>query len=205
MRRRQRRLRKFLRHERLTVALALAEATHHAAPRRQKPASATVYDAPRGQKNADAEYFELSSDEEVASARGSRPAPLWEPRPQDRVERHHGEHIDEICPFVPILDVSEPQMGAQVVEFLHAIDTAIPEQVIEVPRLSPDRIPLRSLDRRPQSAEQLVEVPTDLGYVLAIIAKKFYTRRQISSMLESLSASSGERWGRENSGQGPGG
>ena len=70
MRRRQRRLRQFLRHERLTVAMALAEATHHAAPRRQKPASATVYDAPRGQKNADAEYFELSSDEEVASARG---------------------------------------------------------------------------------------------------------------------------------------
>ena len=121
------------------------------------------------------------------------------------MERHHGEHIDEICPFVPILDVPEPQMGAQVVEFMHAIDTAIPEQVIEVPRLSQDRIPQRSLDRRPQSAEQLVEVPTDLGYVLAIIAKKFYTRRQISSMLESLSASSGGRWGRENSGQGPGG
>ena len=71
MRRRQRRLRQFLRHERLTVAMALAEAQHHAAPRRQKPASAiTVNDAPRGQKNADAEYFELSSDEEVASARG---------------------------------------------------------------------------------------------------------------------------------------
>ena len=69
MRRRKRRLRQFLRHERQTVAMALAEAKHHAAPRRPKPASAiTVNDAPRGQKNADAEYFELSSEEEVASA-----------------------------------------------------------------------------------------------------------------------------------------
>ena len=27
----------------------------------------------------------------------------------DRVERHTGEHIDEICPYVPILDVPVPQ------------------------------------------------------------------------------------------------
>ena len=68
-RRRERRLRQFLRHERLTVAMALAEAQHQIAPRRPKPASAiTVNDAPRGQKNADVEYFELSSEEEVASA-----------------------------------------------------------------------------------------------------------------------------------------
>ena len=44
----------------MTVAVALTEATHHAAPRRQKPASAiTVSDAPRGQKNTGAEYFVL--------------------------------------------------------------------------------------------------------------------------------------------------
>ena len=65
LRRRQRRLRQWLRHERMTVAMALAEASHHAAPRRLKPASAiTVNDAPRGQENADAEYFELRSEEE---------------------------------------------------------------------------------------------------------------------------------------------
>ena len=52
--------------------MALAEATHHAAPRRLKPANAiTVNDAPLGQKNAGAEHFELSSDEEVAPAAGS--------------------------------------------------------------------------------------------------------------------------------------
>ena len=80
LRRRQRRLRQWLRHERMTVAMALAAATQHAAPRRQKPASAiTENDAPRGQENADAEYFELSSEEEVASARVMRQAPLVNP------------------------------------------------------------------------------------------------------------------------------
>ena len=152
-------------------------------------------------------FFQLYDEEDAVW--GVRPAALLEPRPQDRVERHHGEHIDEICPFVPILDVPVPQMGAQVVEFMHAIDTAIPEQVIEVPRLSPDRIPQRSLDRRPQSAEQLVEVPTNPGYVLAVIAKKFLTRRQIISIQSEGPSESSEqnidipvprgRRGRENS------
>ena len=68
----------------MTVAMALAEATHHAAPRRQKPACAiTVNDAPRGQRNAGAEYFELSSDEEVAPG-GVRPG--------ERVQRHTLKH-----------------------------------------------------------------------------------------------------------------
>ena len=39
-RRRERRLRQFLRHERLSVAMALAESNHHAAPRGQKMARA---------------------------------------------------------------------------------------------------------------------------------------------------------------------
>ena len=102
------------------------------------------------------------------------------------MERHHGEHIDEICPFVPILDVPEPQMGAQVVEFMHAIDTAIPEQVIEVPRLSPDRIPQRSLDRRPQLAEQLVEVPPNPGCALAVVASRVFSEPEIRRIIAGL-------------------
>ena len=39
-RRRQRRLRQFLRHERLSVAMALAEMQHHTAPRGQMTARA---------------------------------------------------------------------------------------------------------------------------------------------------------------------
>ena len=43
MRRRQRRLRSWLKHERMTVAMALAEASHHTAPRGQRTARAGVW------------------------------------------------------------------------------------------------------------------------------------------------------------------
>ena len=48
-----------------------------------------------------------------------------------------------------------------LVEFMKMLNTATPEQVIAVPKISPDRIPQRFVNRRrPQRAEQLVEVPT---------------------------------------------
>ena len=58
----------------------------------------------------------------------------------------------------------------QVVEFMQTFDTVTPEQVVEVPKLSQDRIPQRSAVRRPQKAEQLVEVPTDPAYVVLVCA-----------------------------------
>ena len=51
---------------------------------------------------------------------------LLDPRLQVEVVRHTGEHIDEICPYVPILGVLVPQVGGQVVEV----------QVIAVPEIS---------------------------------------------------------------------
>ena len=48
--RRERRLRSWLRHERMTVALELAAATHHSSPKGGWPD--TTHDAPRGQKTA---------------------------------------------------------------------------------------------------------------------------------------------------------
>ena len=50
-------------------------------------------------------------------------------------------------------------------EFMKRLDTVTPEQVIAVPKISQERIPQRFVDRdwrRPQRAEQLVEVPTIL-------------------------------------------
>ena len=44
------------------------------------------------------------------------------------------------------------------------------EQVIAVPMISLDWVPQRSAVRRPQKAEQLVEVPTEPGCSLAVIA-----------------------------------
>ena len=55
-RRRQRRLRQWLRHERLSVAMALAEKLHHSAyrsvPLKEELVEHEKYDAPRGQKTA---------------------------------------------------------------------------------------------------------------------------------------------------------
>ena len=60
-----------------------------------------------------------------------------------------------------ILDVPVPQTGNQVVEFVQKIDApSLVEQVIAVPKISLDRIPQRPANRRPQKAQQLVEVPT---------------------------------------------
>ena len=97
---------------------------------------------------------------------GGRPNLLLEPLgPQLGVQRHTALHIVDILPYVQILDVPVPQLGGELVEFMQKHDTVTPEQVIEVPKLSHDSIPQRSAVRRPQKAEQLVEVPTEPAYV----------------------------------------
>ena len=101
MRRRQRRLRQFLRHERLSVAVAPAESTHHNALRRPEQArageedheinyTATVRTHPLPQA-ASTLYFTLDDDEEMFAA-GVRPA-----GPPERVLRHIVGQIVEFC------------------------------------------------------------------------------------------------------------
>ena len=69
------------------------------------------------------------------------------------------------APFVQILDVPVPQMGNQLVQLLQLFDTQTPvEQFTAVPKISQDSTVPRVVDcRRPQLAEQLVEVPTVLS------------------------------------------
>ena len=69
MRRRQRRLRQWHRHERMTVALALAEVTHHAAPRGPKTA--------RAQEEVERETYNVPRHLKTPPL-GTRPAPLAE-------------------------------------------------------------------------------------------------------------------------------
>ena len=84
MRRRQRRLRSWLRHERMTVAMTLAEMTHHTAPRGPKIARVgeveeqVSHAGPRAQKTP---------------PQGERPGILPEPLPQRsyRSRRHFSE------------------------------------------------------------------------------------------------------------------
>ena len=110
--------------------------------------------------------FQLYDEEDAVW--GLRPGSVFDPVPQGRVERHVVEHRIETCPFVQILDAPVPQLGNQVLELLQKIVTSSfvePVQVIEVPKIFPDRVPQRIVERRPpQTAEQLVEVPTIISY-----------------------------------------
>ena len=101
--------------------------------------------------------------EEFTAYVARRPSPLVEVWPSVRVQRHVVEQLADIAPMVQILDSPEPQMVAQLLEVFRLLDTQLPdEQAILVPKISCSPCPLRSRVPEPQSAEQLVEVPTVL-------------------------------------------
>ena len=104
--------------------MALAEATHHTAPRGQKTARA------RGE-----ERDELYDAKGLMTPRPSWPTPLVQVRPQGRVLRHAVEGLGEFAPMVQILDAPVPQMD-YVAEALRLLDRPIAEQLIEVPPVS---------------------------------------------------------------------
>ena len=127
-RRRERRLRSWLKHERQTVRMVLAETFHHSsAPFPPKFKEEWVgrheqHAALRGPKTArtkEATHFtsstmvargpELFSLEEEPG--GGRPAPVSEVAGwQEKVERHFMEDLGELAPLVQILDLPVPQM-----------------------------------------------------------------------------------------------
>ena len=152
-RRRERRLRSMLRHERQTVAMELAAALHHS-----RDVGPGTHVGLRAQK--------------TASSGGRRPGVLKEPEPPnvvDRVQRHTVEQRIELTPLVQILDAPVPQKVEQLLEVLRRLDIEVPAQVIEVPQISQDSIRERLVDcdlRHPQMAEQLMEVPTVLPLAL---------------------------------------
>ena len=170
MRRRQRRLRQWLRHGRLSVAMALAESQHHTS-RGQKTtrAGGGVRGAVHGEVSEallphepGTQHFSLDDDDSVPELGGSRPDRLYEVRPQEQVQRRTVEQIVDCVPEVPLLDAPVPQMVMvdQLVEVLRPLDTVVPEQVIEAPKITlHDAIPLRAVLPEPQMAEQLVDEP----------------------------------------------
>ena len=85
----------------------------------------------------------------------------------ERVLRHTVDQFVVAVPLVPVLDVPVPQMAGTVLDFCRTLDLPVDEQVITVPKFSPERVPQRLVERCfPQLAEQLVEVPTVLSYSL---------------------------------------
>ena len=98
-RRRQRRLRSWLRHERMTVGMALAESTHHSS-RGQTIAWAGVWGREMNYtatiRNPPTHQPELFSLEEEPG--GSRPDRLFEVRPQEAVQRHTWSSLPTTLP-----------------------------------------------------------------------------------------------------------
>ena len=100
--------------------------------------------------------------EEFTAYVARRPSPLVEVRPSVRAQRHIVEDLGELAPLVQILDLPVPQSVDSVTDVLRLLDRPIAEQVITVPTVSCSSCPSRSRVPEPQSAEQLVEVPTVL-------------------------------------------
>ena len=164
MRRRQRRLRAWARHERLSIAMALATVEHNSY-------GPTANAARRGQTTGTSGREEEVCEQHYglrAQKRpllGMRPAPLLEVLPQVGVQRHAVDQIVDV-PGLPTLDGPVPLLVEQLVDVLQLLDALLPvaEQVIDVPKMFIERIPPRTSVREPQLAEQLVEVPTIVSF-----------------------------------------
>ena len=76
------------------------------------------------------------------------------------------EQIVDAVPLVPLLDDPVPQTVEQLVDVLRFFNTLCPvsEQVVEVPKILPEDVPMRRFCRDTQLVEQLVEVPTPVSY-----------------------------------------
>ena len=152
----------------MTVAMALAERTHHSS-RGQTIAragvwghelnyTATIRDPslplppppPTHTHTPKPELFSLYEQE----FGGVRPGSVTDNAPQERVERHIVEHRVEACPFVKILDALVPQMAEELPDVLQFFDALMLdlEQVIEVPKFLPEDVPMRITVRDTQVA-----------------------------------------------------
>ena len=167
-RRRERRLRAYLRYARMSVEMALAEVSHHTAPRGQRTARAREEEREVHYTAAfrttvpppEPELFDLFEE-----PGGGRPDLLLVPQgPQERVQLRTVEHIADVVPMVQILDIPVLQGADQLVEVWRHLDFHIPEQVIEVPKISASSCHSRKVLVVPQKAEQLVEVPTIVSF-----------------------------------------
>ena len=76
------------------------------------------------------------------------------------------QQLADVVPTVQILDIPVPQLVEQLADIMRFFDTLlpVPEQVIEVPKILLDDVPVRTAVRVTQLAEQLVEVPTIVSY-----------------------------------------
>ena len=202
--RRERRMRSWFRHEQQSIRMPLATVLHHlhdrvhteyGAPRSQTTATRvrgggesneTKYSAQIRKTPPSQAFFQLYDEE--GAEREVRPGSVMDPVPQGRVQRHTVEHRIDACPSVQILDAHVPPMlmcRRWEITCLGCCRRSSRRllwslcRFIAVPKISLDRSPQRSALRR----TQLVEVPTEPGYALAVLASKFYSRRDFRGFL----------------------
>ena len=197
-RRRERRLRSWWRHERMSIAMALATVEHHSY-------GPTANDALRGQRTVtragEGEERELhdAPRRQKPPPPGTRPTPLVEVQPQGAVVQHSGIFELEQILDVPVLQVVE--QPEEVVSFFRNSVPVVAEQVIEVPKLA---LLVCAVQRaalpEPQLVEQLVEVPTVLTYSLL----KQRTAEQVVDTPVPHGRGRGARGGLQGSSQGLG-
>ena len=195
-RRRERRHRAYLRYARMSVAMALSEYKHHTsrgqrmdrAGRWERAAlHGHVPEHPTPPRRQALSTFSL--DVEDVPAAGLRAGVLGEPRPQERVPRHTVEHIvDYVCsaPTVQILDAPVPQTVEQLPDVLRFFDRlmTVPVQVIEVPKIINEDVPMRAVLRATQLAEQLVEVPTIISYPMIALLHALLAQRTVEQNVD---------------------
>ena len=116
----------------MSVAMDLAESTHHTAPLGQRMARA-------GEDDLELHYTAKFRKHLFPSRSSAEP-----PGPQERVQRHAVEQLAVFAPREQILDAPVAQMVDRLLDVLRLSDAAIPEQVIEVPKILCPFRPLRA-------------------------------------------------------------
>ena len=153
----------------MTVAMTLAEMTHHSS-RGQRMARAGVWghelnflamiqDPPHPSRSSSA------STKKSPAGRGQTGSlPLSAPQEWDL--RRTVQQIVDAVPPVQILDAPVPQTVEQLPDVLHFFDALMPdpEQVIEVPKILLEDVPMRITVCDTQLVELLVVVPTIVSY-----------------------------------------
>ena len=165
-----------LRHERMAVAVALAESQHHSA---QRPKMARAKEEVRVELHGHDPERPPPSRSSSMSLPRSPAVPghlVWVSRGGHRwwCSGTTMEHKADICPFVQILDAPVPQLvDDQLMDAFRSLDSPMAEQVITVPKISYPSHAGRTALREPQRAEQLVEVPTIVSLIEVIRQRRW--------------------------------
>ena len=105
---------------------------------------------------------------------------------QERVQWRTVQQIVDPVPLLPALDDPAPQMVEQLPHILHFLRALSPdpEQAIEVPKILPVDVPLRTSVREPQLAEQLVEVPTIISFPMVALLHALLEQRSVEQNVD---------------------